>query len=210
MKEDVVIVNEERIGHGSGWAVEDDPEGGFRWTAYGPAGSRQGQAPTRAEAERLAQAAEQELTVPEGRPGPRPARVGQVLELASDWARQRPDIRGLALVGSWARGTARPDSDVDLVVLTTAGDDYLAGDDWTAALGATRIVRTQRWGPVTERRLLLEDGLEVEVNVTGPAWAATDPLDPGTRRVAADGMRILHDPDGRLTALATAVAEARP
>jgi nucleotidyltransferase-like protein len=207
-------MREERIGHGSGWAVEDDPEGGFRWTAYGPAGSRLGQAPTRAEAERLAQAAERELTEPQGGPagpgpGPRPPRVGQVLEQATAWARRRPDIRGLALVGSHARGAAGPGSDVDLVVLTTTPDAYLAGDGWTAALGAARVVRTRRWGPVVERRLLLEDGLEVEVNLAEPAWAATDPLDPGTRRVAADGMRILHDPDGRLAALADAAAADR-
>jgi hypothetical protein len=36
-----------------------------------------------------------------------------------------------------------------------------------------------------------------------PAWTATD---AGTRRVVTDGMRILHDPDGRLVALANAVA----
>jgi Nucleotidyltransferase domain len=81
---------------------------------------------------------------------PRQARVGELLERATAWARRRPDIRGLALVGSWARGSARTDSDVDLVVLTT------------------------------------------------------DPVDPGTRRVVTDGMRILHDPDGRLAALAAA------
>jgi hypothetical protein len=51
---------------------------------------------------------------------------------------------------------------------------------------------------------LLEGGLEVEVGLTEPAWAATDPVDPGTRRVVTDGMRILRDPDGRLAALAAA------
>ena len=40
--------------------------------------------------------------------------------------RPGPDICGLALVGSWARGTARADSDVDLVVLTSHPDRYLA------------------------------------------------------------------------------------
>jgi GrpB-like predicted nucleotidyltransferase (UPF0157 family) len=213
MKEEIVSRNEERIGHGSGWSVEEDPEGGFRWAAHGPAGSLRGQAATRGEAERAAQEAERELTGAPGRPGTpqvRQARVGRLLERATAWARQRPDVRGLALVGSWARGAARPDSDVDLVVLTTDRDRYLAGDDWAAGLGASRVVHTQEWGRLTERRLVLDGDLEVEVGVTEPGWAATDPLDPGTRRVVSDGMRILHDPDGRLAALAAAVTGHMP
>lgn len=148
--------------------------------------------------------------MPEGESELQPARIEQLLDRAHAWAREQPDIRGLALVGSWARGSARTDSDVDLVVLTTASDRYLSDDEWSAALGATRVLPTQAWGPLTERRLLLEDGLEVEVGLTDPAWAATDPVDPGTLRVVTDGMRILHDPDGRLAALAAAAIRDRP
>jgi hypothetical protein len=57
---------------------------------------------------------------------------------------------------------------------------------------------------------LLEDGLEVEVGIAEPVWAATDPVDPGTRRVVTDGLRILHDPDGRLAALAIAASAGQP
>jgi predicted nucleotidyltransferase len=35
------------------------------------------------------------------------------------WATAEPTIKALALVGSHARGTARADSDIDLVLLTT-------------------------------------------------------------------------------------------
>ena len=34
-----------------------------------------------------------------------------------------------------------------------------------------------------------------------PAWAATEGLAAGTRKVVAGGLRILHDPRGVLTAL---------
>jgi hypothetical protein len=53
---------EQETGHGSGWSVEEDPDGGFRWAAHGPRRTLRGHAPTRAEAERAAQAAERELT----------------------------------------------------------------------------------------------------------------------------------------------------
>jgi uncharacterized protein len=87
------------------------------------------------------------------------------------------------------------------VVLTDDPDPYVTGEGWIAEVGATRIVRTQAWGPLTERRLLLDDGLELEVGVVPPTWAATDPVDPGTRQVVTDGMRILHDPKGLFAAL---------
>jgi hypothetical protein len=35
-------VNEERIGYSSGWTVEEDPEGGFRWAALARAESCMG------------------------------------------------------------------------------------------------------------------------------------------------------------------------
>ena len=38
-----------------------------------------------------------------------------------DALKQRPDVVGIILFGSWARGNNRPDSDVDLIVILTAG-----------------------------------------------------------------------------------------
>jgi hypothetical protein len=32
-------------------------------------------------------------------------------------------------------------------------------------------------------------------------WAGTGPVDPGTRRVISDGIRILYDPEGMLGSL---------
>lgn len=143
-------MNEERIGYSSGWTVEEDPEGGFRWAAHGPGGILHGQAVTRAAAERAAQEAERELAAGPGAAGTPQVRLGP------------------------------------------------------------QPARIEAWGPLTERRLLLEDGLEVEVGIAEPAWAATDPVDPGTRRVVTDGLRILHDPDGRLAALAIAASAGQP
>ena len=48
-------------------------------------------------------------------------------------------------------------------------------------------------------------GLEVELDVGTPAWASVDPVDPGTRKVVSDGMRVLHDPDGLPAGLVEAV-----
>jgi hypothetical protein len=113
----------------------------------------------------------------------------------------------MALVGSWARDAARPDSDVDLVVLTDDPDSYVTREDWTVELGGTRIVRTQAWGPPTERRLLLEDGSELEVGVVLPTWAATGPVDPGTAAPIATGTSARQTPAGKLSTIGASSAK---
>ena len=125
--------------------------------------------------------------------------------LATAWAASRPDVRGLALVGSLARGDPHDGSDVDLVLLTDAPGAYLESAGWEAGLGATAILDTRGWGELTERRLLHSSGVEIDLGVVSPRWAATDPVDPGTRRVASEGLQVLYDPDDLLTRLVTAL-----
>jgi hypothetical protein len=109
------------------------------------------------------------------------------------WAPARRDILGAALAGS------------RLILVADDAMAYTQHADWIDALGATRIVRTERLGPLTERRLVLPSGLELEVGIVEPSWASVVPLDPETRRVVANGFRILHDPHGLLRALVAAV-----
>jgi hypothetical protein len=65
-------------------------------------------------------------------------------------------------------------------------------------------------GAVIERRLALASGLEVELGIGSPSWAATEPVDPGTRKVVIDWMRALYDPEDLLATLAAACREAPP
>jgi hypothetical protein len=131
--------------------------------------------------------------------------VEGLLEVVLKWASARHDVRGLALVGSWAHGTAHMESDVDLVLLTCRVERYAENDDWIGDLGCEAAVRTTAWGAVIERRLRMPSGLELELDVALPCWAAVYPVDSGTRSVVEDGMRVLHDPDGLLRALARIV-----
>ena len=133
--------------------------------------------------------------------------VDRVLRDATVWASARRDVAGVALVGSWARGTASDESDVDLVLLTDDPTGYTHREDWVAELfPSAQLMRTGDWGAIVERRLLLPSGLEVEVGVGSPSWAAVEPLDEGTRRVVRDGLRVLYDPRELLADLAAAVA----
>jgi hypothetical protein len=89
--------------------------------------------------------------------------------------------------------------------LTDRPDHYTETTCWAESLGAQAIVTTKRWGVLTERRLRIATGLEVEVGVASPSWASTEPLDQGTARIVSDGLRMLYDPDQLLHELVEAV-----
>ena len=127
--------------------------------------------------------------------------VRSLLARLRKWAQGRPDVVAVGLAGSWAQGGARMDSDVDVVVLTENQAPYLEDDAWVYEMGGVELVWTRRWGPMTERRFVLPSGLEVELGVAPPSWAATDPVDEGMRRVVTDGMSVVYDPKGILARL---------
>ena len=119
------------------------------------------------------------------------------LEAVNRWATQRHDICGLALVGSRARGTAAPDSDVDLVILCRQPAALLRNEEWTSRFGDVVTRCQEQYGAITSVRVVYGSGIEAEFGVADESWASV-PLDSGTIRVMSDGMRILHDPDGLL------------
>ncbi len=109
--------------------------------------------------------------------------------LRGNRAARQEDIIGVAVVGSWARKNARMDSDVDLVILTQDKERYLADSSWVPAAVGERagILRTQDWGPLTERRIVLPSGLEIEFDFAGRSWALAHPVEAGTARVTREG-----------------------
>ena len=131
--------------------------------------------------------------------------VAEIVGRVTHWAPRRPDITAVLMAGSYARNAARPDSDIDLVLLTTDKAQYADGD-WVRELAPRRPDPRSCLGSVTEWRFRTPSGLEVELDIGSLAWADTNPVDPGTRRVVADGARALYDgrprqPDTRTPAV---------
>jgi enterochelin esterase-like enzyme/predicted nucleotidyltransferase len=136
--------------------------------------------------------------------------VEELLNNLREWGLRERAILGIALVGSHARGMARPESDVDLVILL---DDplALAGDaEWMARFGSVRRVSDEDWGPVKAKRVHYADGKEVEFGFASPEWAATEPCDAGTLGVVKSGIRVVYDPKGLFRNLAIAARPDRP
>lgn len=126
------------------------------------------------------------------------------IETVRRWAASIPAVRAVALAGSHASGRARPDSDVDLVVLCDDPGRLLSDRAWLGVFGEVAGVTQEDWGAITSLRARHASGLEVEWGLGRPSWAAVAPLDAGTARVVADGLRPLCDPEGLLAALLAA------
>lgn len=128
--------------------------------------------------------------------------IDKLLADVCAWAAERGEIRAVALVGSHARGVPRPDSDVDLVILTERPRDLLEDLGWTVTFGTVDRSLREDWGRVTSVRVWYAAGPEVEFGVTTPDWALVP--DEGTLRVVRDGLRVLFDRGETFATLAQA------
>lgn len=123
-------------------------------------------------------------------------------------AGQNEDVVGLAVVGSYARGDQREDSDLDVIILTSDVEKYMTDEteDWARRFGFMREQKIEDWGAAKTIRAFYKNGHEFEFNFVSPSWACIEPIDEGTRRVVSDGMKILYDPQGILENLQKAVS----
>ncbi len=83
-----------------------------------------------------------------------------ILRIVVEWAKAKQQIRGVALVGSYARNQARPGSDIDLVLLTEDPNDFrntasLTTIDWPGAGVYPTRWADEEYGAVRCHRLSL-------------------------------------------------------
>jgi predicted nucleotidyltransferase len=108
------------------------------------------------------------------------------------WASAQEDVQAIALVGSYARGEARDDSDIDLVILTDRPQKYLEDFKWIDRFGVVEKQQTEDYGKLISIRVWYQGGTEVEYGLTTPDWAAI-PLDAGTQQVMRGGWSVLFE-----------------
>lgn len=114
-----------------------------------------------------------------------------IIDSITAWSENDDRVKALLMVGSCARGTARPDSDVDLVLLTEDKSSLLANDAWIHQFGTVASKQIEQYGLCTSLRVWYEDGTEIEYGIVPDTWLDI-PLDAGTRRVLEDGYRLLY------------------
>jgi predicted nucleotidyltransferase len=138
-----------------------------------------------------------------------------VIEAVAAWVRARDDLRALALVGSWARGTPGPASDVDLLVLSDCLEGYRRSREWMSEIDFARAGHSIKssndvsYGAVWSRHIHLHPAGEVELTFAPCAWASVAPIDEGTSAIVSDAFRIIVDKGGSLAGLVSAVTASK-
>jgi aminoglycoside 6-adenylyltransferase len=95
-----------------------------------------------------------------------PTTYERLTERFVKWAETQSDIRAAIVIGSRARVACPADewSDLDIIVIVTEPERYLAQTDWLENIGNPRITFLEKTvtGDGTERRVLFAGGLDVD------------------------------------------------
>lgn len=120
-----------------------------------------------------------------------------LLEVVTAWARRRPDVHALLLIGSQARSQAPADqwSDVDLVLVVDEPAAYLDDASWLGAFGQPLLtfVEPTAVGGFTERRVLFATGQDVDFALLPMARAHELAERAELGAVLGRGFRVLVD-----------------
>jgi predicted nucleotidyltransferase len=112
-----------------------------------------------------------------------------------------------ARCGSWARGNPRPDSDLDVLIIAQDPKSLRRHQEWMRELrfsdASFRYIAHHgaQYSAVWSAHIKLELEVELELTFADENWASVHPIDPGTRRVVTDALKILIDKDGALRGL---------
>lgn len=109
-----------------------------------------------------------------------------------EYAGNASHIESIIIVGSYARGTNKENSDLDVVIITSDKSGMIANQDYTQNFGEVNKQQTEYYGACTSVRAWYRDGKEVEFGIVEPSWISM-PLDSGTYKVLSDGYKIIID-----------------
>jgi aminoglycoside 6-adenylyltransferase len=124
--------------------------------------------------------------------------ISAFLDEVAGWATAQADVHSVLLVGSQARIDTPADalSDVDLALFVDDPERYLSDAAWLRSFGDPLLtfLEPTAVGGFEERRVLFQDGLEVDFSIL-PAAVATAPP-PEAQAVLDRGFSVVYDEIG--------------
>lgn len=116
----------------------------------------------------------------------------KILKDIKQWAENEKQVESIIVVGSYARGTYKKTSDIDLVIITSNKKEMLKNQNFIKVFGDVNKSQIEYYGACTSIRVWYKDGKEVEFGIVNPTWIEK-PLDNGTNKVLSDGFKVIID-----------------
>ena len=140
-------------------------------------------------------------------------RMDLIAAAIADWAQKRDDVRAALVVGSRARAETPADRWSDLDVVLFVDDPERLADDssWVAEFGAPVLtfLEPTGFGQRVERRVLYEDGEDVDFPLLEASASRELLAIPEARLLLSRGYLLLHDELGMEAELAGVTAPPR-
>ena len=116
----------------------------------------------------------------------------KMLKDIKQWAENEKQVESIIVVWSYARGTYKKTSDIDLVIITSNKKEMLKNQNFIKVFGDVNKSQIEYYGACTSIRVWYKDGKEVEFGIVNPTWIEK-PLDNGTNKVLSDGFKVIID-----------------
>ncbi|WP_411167812.1 nucleotidyltransferase domain-containing protein [Clostridium sp. MB05] len=118
--------------------------------------------------------------------------IENFLKDVEEWAKGDLHIESVIVVGSYACGTNKNTSDIDLCIITSNKETMVKNQDFTKIFGNIDKKQTEYYGKCTSIRVWYKEGREIEFGIVDPSWIES-PLDAGTYKVLSDGYKVIID-----------------
>ena len=112
------------------------------------------------------------------------------VELVKQWLIKEKQILGALLIGSYARGEQREDSDIDFIFIVDDVEEWISDPQWVKRFGPVMSQTDEVYEDVSALRVYYKDNVEIEFGFTSKAWL-NEPFKEATREAIDGGYKIL-------------------
>src|ERR1700761_1375019 len=115
--------------------------------------------------------------------------IQNILTQILHWAKSQDDIKGVALIGSYARDMAKNNSDIDLVLVVKNYKNYLHDLSWLNHFGIVQNVTQMNDSKMTSLQVDYLNSYPIEFCITTSAWTKIPP-DRSSVELILNGIKI--------------------